>query len=128
MTSMFGPHCPAPGPGLRVQHLIQQIAAEQGEAARSRHRFGKRERVAAAGGQAERPAADRGRVDGAPGRCVVRAIRVPGSAVLAGHVGGGIGAVAHANLAVGVCQVPFDGVDAEYEFVGDLQVTVAEGQ
>jgi len=51
-----------------------------------------------------------------------------GLAAAAGHVGGGVGAVTHADLAVGVRQVPFDGVDADHEFGGDLHVGVAEGQ
>src|SRR6516162_5735636 len=59
---------------------------------------------------------------GRRGRCAVV------SAVVAGHVGGGIGTVADADLAVGVLEVPFDGVDADHECGGDFEVGAAGGK
>src|SRR5258708_36287813 len=43
----------------------------------------------------------------------------------ADDVGGGVGSVADADFAVGVLQVPFDGVDADDQGGGDFVVGVA---
>jgi hypothetical protein len=44
---------------------------------------------------------------------------------VADHVGGGVSAVADADLAVGVLQVPFDGVGADHESGGYFEVGAA---
>ena len=48
--------------------------------------------------------------------------------LVAGHVGGGVSAVADGDLAVSVLEVPFDGMDADHEDGGDFQVGAAVGQ